>query len=53
VDQAIERAAFERTRPYFAQTQAIDQERWQTFADFALEHGLIAHPVKVATLLAP
>jgi ABC-type nitrate/sulfonate/bicarbonate transport system substrate-binding protein len=53
VDQAIERAAFERTRPYFAQTQVVDQERWQTFADFALEHGLIDHPVNVATLLAP
>lgn len=53
VDQAIERAAFELTRPYFARTQTIDQERWQTFADFALEHGLIDHPVNVATLLAP
>ena len=48
-----ERAAFERTRPYFAQTQVIDQERWQTFADFAWEHGLIDHPVNVATLLGP
>jgi len=53
VDQAIESAAFERTRPYFAQTQTIDQKRWQAFADFALEHGLIAHPVNVATLLTP
>jgi len=51
VDQAIERAAFERTRPYFAQTQAIDQDRWQAFADFALTHGLIDRPVKVAALL--
>ena len=42
VDQAIERAAFEQTRPYFAQTQTIDQKRWQAFADFALEHELIA-----------
>lgn len=53
VDQAIERAAFERTRPYFARTQVIDQERWQAFADFALAHGLIARPVDVAALLAP
>ena len=53
VDQTIERAAFERTQPYFAQTQTIDRERWQAFADFALEHGLITHPVNVATLLVP
>jgi len=53
VDQAIERAAFERTRPYFARTQSVDQKRWQAFADFALEHGLIARPVNVATLLVP
>lgn len=53
VDRAIERAAFERTRPYFARTQVIDQARWQAFADFALAHGLIARPVDVADLLAP
>jgi putative hydroxymethylpyrimidine transport system substrate-binding protein len=53
VDQAIERAAFERTRPYFARTQTVDQDRWQAFADFALEHGLIERPVQVAALLAP
>lgn len=53
VDKAIERAAFERTRPYFAQTQTVDQDRWQTFADFALAHGLIERPVNVATLLVP
>ena len=53
VDQAIEKAAFERTRPYFAQTQKVDQKRWQAFADFALAYGLIERPVNVATLLAP
>jgi putative hydroxymethylpyrimidine transport system substrate-binding protein len=53
VDQAIERVAFERTRPYFARTQTVDQDRWQAFADFALEHGLIERPVQVAALLAP
>ena len=53
VDQAIEKAAFERTRPFFAQTQTIDHTRWQVFADFALEHGLIAHPVDVGALFAP
>jgi putative hydroxymethylpyrimidine transport system substrate-binding protein len=53
VDQAIERAAFERTRPYFAGTQEIDLKRWQAFADFALTHKLIMRPVDVAVLLAP
>lgn len=52
-DRAIERAAFERTRPYFARTQTVDQKRWQAFADFALAHGLITHPVDVGTLLTP
>jgi putative hydroxymethylpyrimidine transport system substrate-binding protein len=51
VDQEIERAAFERTRPYFARTQAFDEKRWQAFADFALAHGLIAKPVDVTALL--
>ncbi|MGD9330891.1 MAG: ABC transporter substrate-binding protein [Desulfobacterales bacterium] len=53
VDQAIEEAAFKKTQPYFARTQAIDQKRWQTFADFALAHGLIAKPVDVRPLLVP
>ena len=37
------------------QTQVIDQERWQTFADFALEQsGLIRPPGKrCVSLLAP
>jgi putative hydroxymethylpyrimidine transport system substrate-binding protein len=52
-DQPIERAAFERTRPYFAQTQTVDQKRWQAFADFAFAQGLITHPLDVGTLLAP
>jgi len=53
VDQEIERAAFERTRPYFAETQKIDVAHWQAFADFAVEHGLIARPVDVAPLRVP
>lgn len=53
VDREIERAAFERTRPYFAQTQTVDPKRWQAFADFALAHGLITRPVAVDTLLVP
>ncbi len=52
-DREIERAAFERTHPYFAQTQTVDPKRWQAFADFALAHGLITRPVDVGTLLAP
>lgn len=50
VDKAIETAAFERTRPYFASTQTIDPKRWQAFADFALAHGLIDRPVEVKSL---
>lgn len=53
VDRDIERAAFAKTRPFFAATQTIDAERWQVFADFALDHGLIAVPVDVTVLLAP
>ncbi len=52
VDKAIETAAFERTRPYFAGTQTIDPKRWQAFADFALAHGLIDRPVDVKTLFS-
>lgn len=52
-DREIERAAFERTRPYFAQTQTVDQGRWQAFADFAVAHGLITQPVDVGALLKP
>jgi len=53
VDRDIERAAFEKTRPYFAESQRIDPERWQAFADFALANGLITRAVAVAPLLAP
>ena len=53
VDRDIERAAFGKTRPFFAESQEIDSERWQAFADFALANSLIARPVAVAPLLAP
>jgi putative hydroxymethylpyrimidine transport system substrate-binding protein len=52
VDKVIEQAAFERTRPYFARTQEIDPRRWQAFADFALDNGLIDRAVDVKGLLA-
>jgi putative hydroxymethylpyrimidine transport system substrate-binding protein len=50
-DPNIETDAFELTRPYFAKTQDLDIRRWQEFADFALEHGLIDKPVAVAEIL--
>ena len=53
VDRDIETAAFEKTRPFFAATQVIDPDRWQVFADFALQSGLIQRPVEVVSLLAP
>jgi putative hydroxymethylpyrimidine transport system substrate-binding protein len=53
VDKEIETAAFEKTRPFFAETQKVDPERWQAFVDFALANGLIARAVAVAPLLAP
>ena len=53
VDRDIERATFAKTRPFFAESQTIDVNRWQSFADFALAHGLIVRPVEVASILAP
>lgn len=51
VDQTIERAAFQRTRPYFAYSQTLEPERWQAFADFALEHRLVTRRVDAPALL--
>jgi putative hydroxymethylpyrimidine transport system substrate-binding protein len=51
VDRGIETAAFEKTRPYFARSQTSDVKRWQAFADFALEHGLIPRAVDVKPLM--
>ena len=50
-DRAVETAAFELTRPYYATSQACDHQRWQSFADFAFQHGLIEKPVTVTALL--
>jgi putative hydroxymethylpyrimidine transport system substrate-binding protein len=50
-DRAVETAAFELTRPYFATRQKCDPVRWQAFADFAFTHGLIEKAVTVAPLL--
>lgn len=50
-DRATETAAFGLTRQYYAAGQTCDVNRWQAFADFALQHGLIETPVNVAPLL--
>ena len=50
-DRPMETAAFELTRPYYAHQQKIDQNRWQTFADFAWKHALIEKPVDVTGII--
>ena len=50
-DRETEAAAYKLTRPYFATHQKLEMERWQTFADFALKHGLISRAVDVKPLL--
>ena len=50
-DRQVETQAFQLTLPYFAHTQQHDLQRWQTFADFALEYGLIEKPVDVTKIL--
>ena len=50
-DREIETAAYKLTRPYFAGSQTLEAERWETFAAFALEHGLIPRAVDVKPLL--
>jgi putative hydroxymethylpyrimidine transport system substrate-binding protein len=49
-DRETETRAFERTLPYFAEDQRLDRARWETFAAFALAHGLIRSPVAVDKL---
>jgi putative hydroxymethylpyrimidine transport system substrate-binding protein len=50
-DRTIETDAFALTRPYFAKTLGHDPDKWQSFADFALSHGLIQNPVDAAHLI--
>ncbi|MDJ0810768.1 MAG: ABC transporter substrate-binding protein [Desulfobacterales bacterium] len=50
-DREIETAAYKLTRPYFAGSQTLEAARWETFAAFALEHGLIPRAVDVKPLL--
>jgi len=50
-DRKIEAEAFQLTLPYYATGQELDQKRWQQFADFALQYGLIDQKVAVADIL--
>lgn len=51
-DTEIETQAFDLTRPYFARPgDGHDPKRWQDFADFALEYGLIQSRVDAARLI--
>ena len=50
-DTKIETGAFKLTLPYYAASQDHDVQRWQQFADFALQYGLIEKKVKVADVL--
>lgn len=50
-DRRIETEAFRLTRPYYAAHQRLVPQRWQTFADFALQHKLIEKPVAANEVL--
>jgi putative hydroxymethylpyrimidine transport system substrate-binding protein len=50
-DSQTETEAFKLTLPYYATDQKLDIKRWQQFADFALQYGLIEKKVEVADIL--
>jgi putative hydroxymethylpyrimidine transport system substrate-binding protein len=50
-DRQTETDAFNLTLPYYASTQRMDADRWQKFADFAFQYGLIDKKVDVGNLL--
>ena len=50
-DKKLEKRAFEKTLPFYAENQNLEAERWQAFADFALQVGLIEHQVDAKQLL--
>ena len=50
-DSKTETAAFQLTLPYYATRQKLDVSRWQQFADFALQYGLIEKKADVADIL--
>jgi putative hydroxymethylpyrimidine transport system substrate-binding protein len=50
-DPKTESDAFKLTLPYYAHHQKLDPQRWQHFADFAVEYGLIERAVDVKKIL--
>ena len=50
-DSKTETGAFKLTLPYYAASQDHDVRRWQQFAEFALEYGLIEKKVDVTDVL--
>ena len=50
-DRKIESDAFELTLPYYAARQQLDVKRWQLFADFAMNYGLIDKKVDAAKVV--
>ena len=50
-DKKMEARAFKLTVPYYAHGQKLDVQRWQKFAGFAKEYGLVEKAVKVEPLL--
>lgn len=50
-DRRIETDAFKLTLPYYAHTQKLDLARWQQFADFAFQYGLIEKQVDVKQVI--
>ncbi|MBN1141673.1 MAG: ABC transporter substrate-binding protein [Deltaproteobacteria bacterium] len=50
-DRALESRAFKLTLPYYAHHQKHDPQRWQRFADFAAQYGLIDKAVITGPLL--
>lgn len=50
-DVTVETQAFKLTRPYFAGQNTHDPAKWQAFADFALEYGLIKNHVDTSKII--
>jgi putative hydroxymethylpyrimidine transport system substrate-binding protein len=50
-DARTETDAFRLTLPYYAGNQQLDHRRWQRFADFAFQYGLIGKKVDVKSVL--
>jgi len=48
----MERKAFEKTRLWFGPDTRLDAARWKTFADFALQWGMIEKEVNVYEIVA-